>query len=137
MNLKQVGDDALIRLKNNLPSEVDPDRVTIESGEIPDMTTDKPAIVMSHAPGLRYATTIGDVKRRERVGIIYFQVRTPAEYGSDTECINISEKVSRLFEYVYVGNCLRYNECEIRKLGRDGAWYICNVVVNYSYEEVY
>lgn len=137
MNLTQVGDDAFIRLKNNLPVEVDADRVTIESGAIPNMTTDKPAIVMSHTPGPRYATTIGDVKRRQRDGIIYFQVRTPAAFGAETKCIEISEKVSRLFEYVYVGNCLRYNECEIRKLGRDGAWYICNVVVNYSYEEVY
>lgn len=138
MDLLKVGDDAYKRVFNELPNlGVDTGRYTIASGEIPNMSTDKPAIVMTHQPGLRYPTTIGDCKRRERVGIIYFQVRYPAVKGGDTACMTIAEKISRLFESVYVGNSLRYNDVELRNIGRDGAWYLYNVVVNYSYEEIY
>lgn len=138
MDLLKVGDDAYSRVLGALLDiGVEPSRFTIASGTIPNMSTDKPAIVMTHNPGLRYPTTIGACKRRERVGIIYFQVRFPAIKGGDTLSMIAAEKISKLFESVYVGDSLRYNDVELRNIGRDGAWYLYNVVVNYSYEDIY
>lgn len=134
MDLYTVGDETFKRLRDNLPVGIN---LTIASGTISNMSTTEPTIVMTHNPGPRYPTTIGDCKRRTREGIIYFQVRYPAINGGDTQCMILSEKIAKLFEHVYNGNWLRYGDTECRNLGRDGAWYMYNVVINYSFEEVY
>jgi hypothetical protein len=127
------------RVLDNLPVEIEPSRFTTASGSIPEMTTEKPAIVLSHNPGPRNITTIGSddtCRRRLRTGNIFLQVRTPAVFGQDTIGVDIAERLSDLFEG-YNGHLpVIYSSTDIRVVGRDGAWYLTNCVLTYEFEIV-
>lgn len=140
MTLSDVSGIVYNRVLANLPVEITPDRFTIASGQLPDDTTEKPGLILTHNPGPWTITTLGGegvCRRRLRTGNVFLQVRTPAQYGMDTLSIDIADRLAKLFEGVWQDRPLIYTSVDIRHQGRDNAWFLMNVVLSYEYEEIY
>lgn len=139
MNITDVPDIVYKVISESLPPEIAPDRFTIISGAIPNDDTEKPALILSHVPGPWATTTIGGpgvCRRRLRTGLIFLQVRTPAQYGQDSLGINIAEQIGKLFEVRWEDLPLKYTAVDIRAQGRSDAFYLCNCVLTYEFDTV-
>lgn len=140
MNISDVSGVVYNRVLANLPVEITPDRFTIASGNLPDDTTGKPGIILTHNPGPWAITTLGGegvCRRRLRTGNVFLQVRTPAQYGMDTLSLDIADRLARLFEGIWQDRPLLYTGVDVRYVGRDNAWFLANTVITYEFEEVY
>lgn len=140
MNLADVSNVVYNRVLAGLPVEITPDRFRIASGDLPADTTEQPGLILTHNPGPWAITTLGGegvCRRRLRTGNVFLQVRTPAEYGMDTLCIDIADRLARLFEGVWQDRPLLYTGVDVRYQGRDNAWFLTNTVITYEYEEIY
>lgn len=140
MNLSDVSGIIYSRVLANLPVEITPDRFVIASGGLPDDTTEKPGLILTHNPGPWAITTLGGegvCRRRLRTGNVFLQVRTPAQYGMDTLSIDIADRLAKLFEGVWQDRPLIYTGVDVRHQGRDNAWFLTNTVITYEYEEIY
>lgn len=140
MNLADVSNIVYNRVLAGLPAEIENDRFVIASGDLEADTTEKPGLILTHNPGPWTITTLGGegvCRRRLRTGNVFLQVRTPAEYGMDTLCIDIGDRLGRLFEGVWQDRPLLYTGIDVRYQGRDNAWFLTNTVITYEFEEVY
>lgn len=140
MKISDVSGVVYNRVLANLPVEITPDRFTIESGNLPDDTTGKPGLILTHNPGPWAITTLGGegvCRRRLRTGNVFLQVRTPAQYGMDTLSLDIADRLARLFEGIRQDRPLLYTGVDVRYVGRDNAWFLANTVITYEFEEVY
>lgn len=140
MNISDVSGVVYNRVLANLPVEITPDRFTIASGDLPDDTTGKPGLILTHNPGPWAITTLGGegvCRRRLRTGNVFLQVRTPAQYGMDTLSLDIADRLARLFEGIWQDRPLLYTGVDVRYVGRDNAWFLANTVITYEFEEVY
>lgn len=140
MNLADVSNIVYNRVLAGLPAEIETDRFVIASGDLEADTTEKPGLILTHNPGPWAITTLGGdgvCRRRKRTGNVFLQVRTPAEYGMDTLCIDIGDRLGRLFEGVWQDRPLLYTGIDVRYQGRDNAWFLTNTVITYEFEEVY
>ncbi|RTA29644.1 hypothetical protein e2701_00049 [Klebsiella phage e270.1] len=140
MNISDVSGVVYNRVLDNLPVEITPDRFTIASGNLPDDTTGKPGLILTHNPGPWAITTLGGegvCRRRLRTGNVFLQVRTPAQYGMDTLSLDIADRLARLFEGIWQDRPLLYTGVDVRYVGRDNAWFLANTVITYEFEEVY
>ena len=140
MNISDVSGVVYNRVLANLPMEITPDRFTIASGNLPDDTTGKPGLILTHNPGPWAITTLGGegvCRRRLRTGNVFLQVRTPAQYGMDTLSLDIADRLARLFEGIWQDRPLLYTGVDVRYVGRDNAWFLANTVITYEFEEVY
>lgn len=140
MNISDVSGVVHNRVLANLPVEITPDRFTIASGNLPDDTTGKPGLILTHNPGPWAITTLGGegvCRRRLRTGNVFLQVRTPAQYGMDTLSLDIADRLARLFEGIWQDRPLLYTGVDVRYVGRDNAWFLANTVITYEFEEVY
>ena len=140
MNISDVSGVVYNRVLANLPVEITPDRFTIASGNLPDDTTGKPGLILTHNPGPWAITTLGGegvCRRRLRTGNVFLQVRTPAQYGTDTLSLDIADRLARLFEGIWQDRPLLYTGVDVRYVGRDNAWFLANTVITYEFEEVY
>jgi hypothetical protein len=140
MNLADVSNIVYNRVLAGLPAEIETDRFVIASGDLEVDTTEKPGLILTHNPGPWTITTLGGegvCRRRLRTGNVFLQVRTPAEYGMDTLCIDIGDRLGRLFEGVWQDRPLLYTGIDVRYQGRDNAWFLTNTVITYEFEEVY
>lgn len=140
MNISDVSGVVYNRVLVNLPVEITPDRFTIASGNLPDDTTEKPGLILTHNPGPWAITTLGGegvCRRRLRTGNVFLQVRTPAQYGMDTLSLDIADRLARLFEGIWQDRPLLYTGVDVRYVGRDNAWFLANTVITYEFEEVY
>ncbi|HIC1467030.1 TPA: hypothetical protein ACWZ76_004336 [Klebsiella pneumoniae] len=140
MNISDVSGVVYNRVLANLPVEITPDRFTIASGNLPDDTTGKPGLILTHNPGPWAITTLGGegvCRRRLRTGNVFLQVRTPAQYGMDTLSLDIADRLARLFEGIWQDRPLLYTGVDVRYVGRDNAWFLANTVITYEFEEVY
>lgn len=140
MNISDVSGIVYNRVLDNLPVEITPDRFTIASGNLPDDTTGKPGLILTHNPGPWAITTLGGegvCRRRLRTGNVFLQVRTPAQYGMDTLSLDIADRLARLFEGIWQDRPLLYTGVDVRYVGRDNAWFLANTVITYEFEEVY
>lgn len=140
MNISDVSGVVYNRVLANLPVEITPDRFTIASGNLPDDTTGKPGLILTHNPGPWAITTLGGegvCRRRLRTGNLFLQVRTPAQYGMDTLSLDIADRLARLFEGIWQDRPLLYTGVDVRYVGRDNAWFLANTVITYEFEEVY
>ena len=140
MNISDVSGVVYNRVLANLPVEITPDRFTIASGNLPDDTTGKPGLILTHNPGPWAITTLGGegvCRRRLRTGNVFLQVRTPAQYGMDTLSLDIAYRLARLFEGIWQDRPLLYTGVDVRYVGRDNAWFLANTVITYEFEEVY
>lgn len=139
MRQSDVADVAYKLVLNNLPSEVDPSRLWIKSGNIPNDDVQSPAIVLTHVPASWAVTTLGGegvCRRRDRNGLIFLQVRTPTEEGMDNLGIKIAEDLGNLFEGRWQDLPIVYTGVELREPLRDGAWFLTNCVITYKFEIV-
>lgn len=140
MNISDVSGVVYNRVLANLPVEITPDRFTIASGNLPDDTTGKPGLILTHNPGPWAITTLGGegvCRRRLRTGNVFLQVRTPAQYGMDTLSLDVADRLARLFEGIWQDRPLLYTGVDVRYVGRDNAWFLANTVITYEFEEVY
>lgn len=140
MKISDVSGVVYNRVLANLPVEITPDRFTIASGNLPDDTTKKPGLILTHNPGPWAVTTLGGegvCRRRLRTGNVFLQVRTPAQYGMDTLSLDIADRLARLFEGIWQDRPLLYTGVDVRYVGRDNAWFLANTVITYEFEEVY
>lgn len=140
MKISDVSGVVYNRVLANLPVEITPDRFTIASGNLPDDTTKKPGLILTHNPGQWAITTLGGdgvCRRRLRTGNVFLQVRTPAQYGMDTLSLDIADRLARLFEGIWQDRPLLYTGVDVRYVGRDNAWFLANTVITYEFEEVY
>lgn len=140
MNLSDVSGIVYNRVLANLPVEITPDRFVIASGNLPDDTTEKPGLILTHNPGPWAITTLGGpgvCRRRLRTGNVFLQVRTPTQYGMDTLGVDIADRLAKLFEGIWEDRPLIYTDIDVRNQGRDKAWFLVNTVITYEYEEVY
>lgn len=140
MNISDVSGVVYNRVLANLPMEITPDRFTIASGNLPDDTTGKPGLILTHNPGPWAITTLGGegvCRRRLRTGNVFLQVRTPAQYGMDTLSLDIADRLARLFEGIWQDRPLLYTGVDVRYVGRDNAWFLANTVITYEFEEIY
>lgn len=140
MNISDVSGVVYNRVLDNLPVEITPDRFTIASGNLPDDTTGKPGLILTHNPGPWAITTLGGegvCRRRLRTGNVFLQVRTPAQHGMDTLSLDIADRLARLFEGIWQDRPLLYTGVDVRYVGRDNAWFLANTVITYEFEEVY
>lgn len=140
MNISDVSGVVYNRVLANLPVEITPDRFTIASGNLPDDTTGKPGLILTHNPGPWAITTLGGegvCRRRLRTGNVFLQVRTPAQYGMETLSLDIADRLARLFEGIWQDRPLLYTGVDVRYVGRDNAWFLANTVITYEFEEVY
>lgn len=140
MKISDVSGVVYNRVLANLPVEITPDRFTIASGNLPDDTTKKTGLILTHNPGPWAITTLGGegvCRRRLRTGNVFLQVRTPAQYGMDTLSLDIADRLARLFEGIWQDRPLLYTGVDVRYVGRDNAWFLANTVITYEFEEVY
>lgn len=140
MKISDVSGIVYNRVKLNLPVEIPSDRFIIASGTLPNDTSTKPGLVMTHNPGPWAITTLGGegvCRRRLRTGNIFLQVRTPTQPGMDTLGLDIADRLARLFEGVWSDTPLLYTGVDVRYQGRDNAWFLTNTVITYEFEEIY
>lgn len=139
MNQSDVSDIVYKVVVASLPSEILPERFTILSGDIPNDDTQIPGLILSHVPGPWAITTLGGngvCRRRLRTGNVFLQVRTPIGYGQDQLGIAIAEQLGNLFEGRWQDLPLKYTGVDIRAQGRSDAWYLCNCVLTYEFDNV-
>jgi hypothetical protein len=77
------------------------------------------------------------VRRYTTTGLVSVQVFAPMlAVGAATKCVNLAKLAQDAYRGTTTANGIWFRNCTIKELPADGTFYRCNVVSDFTYDEI-